>query len=87
MLVGYVNCIKGDYQFNNMAELHLNYRCGSSEDYKEINEFLKLDDQIDFSILEKAFEESPIYTANIENGLQKSTTYVAKIDEHDESVG
>ncbi len=55
--------------------------------YTEIQEFLNFEDPIDFSILEQAFEDSPIYTANIENGLEQSTTYVAKIDENDESAG
>lgn len=55
--------------------------------YAEVNEFLKFDDTIDFAMLDGAFEDSPIYTANIEHGFERSTTYVAKIDEHDESAG
>lgn len=55
--------------------------------YSEVNEFLKFDDTIDFAMLDGAFEDSPIYTANIEHGFERSTTYVAKIDEHDESAG
>lgn len=59
----------------------------SRAEFSEMNEFLKFEDPIDFSLLETAFEESPIYTAQIENGPETITTYVAKIDEHDESAG
>lgn len=48
---------------------------------------VKLEDSVDFSDFDHAFETSPIYTARIENGVEQSTTYVAKIDENDESAG
>ena len=72
-----------------MAHLEMNFDCDSpsSAPYSGVNAFLKFDDTIDFSILEGAFEDSPIYTANVEHGLERSRTYVAQIDEHDESAG
>lgn len=56
------------------------------KEYAEMHEFIKFEDPIDFSLLESAFEESTIYTAHIENTPER-TTYVAQIDEHDESAG
>lgn len=57
-----------------------------NDEYSEMHEFVKFEDHIDFALLESAFEESTIYTAHIENGPER-TTYVAKIDENDESAG
>lgn len=70
-----------------MEEVHnSNGHFDRPKEYSEMREFLKFDDPIDFSLLESAFEESAIYTAHFENGPER-TTYVAKIDEHDESAG
>lgn len=71
-----------------MANFEFNYRYDGKEiNYREMQEFLKFGENVDFSMLENAFEESTIYRADIEDGSQRSTTYVTKMDEHDESAG
>ena len=56
---------------------------GSDSSFQRV----KLEDSVDFADFDHDFEQSPIYTARIENGVKQSTTYVAKIDQNDESAG
>lgn len=63
--------------------------CSGDDIPQNFQDFITSMDNFDLPNFDTAFDQSPIYTANIENHNtpQATTTYIARIDENNEEAG